>query len=83
MGGGAKMIKATKQIGSQVPIIGESFENRKETFLKEVDALGGKYKIALRPELKYTTEGIVASFKVFDVKEKPKNGEQKDPEPKK
>ena len=71
-----------KQIGSQVPIIGESFDNRKEVFLKEVDALGTKYQIALRPELKYTTEGIIASFKVFDVTKKPDNGQPKDQKPK-
>ena len=68
----------TKQIGSQVPIIGESFDNRKEVFLKEVDALGTKYQIALKPELKYTTEGIIASFKVFDVTKKPEENKQKD-----
>lgn len=59
----------TKQIGSQVPIVGDSFKNRSAVFLKEVDTLGAKYQIALKPELKYTLDGITASFKVFDVKE--------------
>lgn len=63
------MAKATKQIGSQVPIIGDSFDNRKDQFLKEVDALGVKYQIALKPELRYTLDGVIPAFKVFDVRE--------------
>ena len=74
-----KIVEAKKQIGSQIPIIGDSVDNRREAFLKEIDALGGKYQIAMRPELKYTVEGIIASFKVFDVKEAKKNSEQKPP----
>ena len=74
-----KVVEAKKQIGSQVPIIGDSLDNRRDAFLKGVDALGNKYQIAMRPELKYTVEGIIASFKVFDVKEAKKNSEQKPP----
>jgi len=68
----------TKQLGSQVPIVGESFEARREAFLKDVDELGSKHKIALKPELKYTTDGIIATFKVFDATKKPDNGQSKD-----
>jgi len=71
MGGSAKMtklFKATKQLGSQVPIIGDSFENRRDQFVKEVNSIGDKYQIALRPQLIYTREGIAPQYVYIDVK---------------
>jgi len=78
MGGGKQVTKATKQLGSQVPIIGDSFENRREAFIKEVNTTGDKYQIALRPQLVYTREGIVPQYVYLDVKEASKQPEKKE-----
>jgi len=69
MGGGEQM---TKSLGANVPIVGESFEARRERFVKEVNLIGEKYKIALRSQLIYTTKGIVPDYVYVDVKEDPK-----------
>ncbi len=75
-----KILKATKQLGSQVPIIGDSFNNRRDAFIKEVNSVGDKYQIALRPQLVYTREGIVPQYVYLDVKEASKQPEkEKDP----
>ena len=71
MGGSEQM---NKQLGSQVPVIGESFEARKEAFVKEVNTIGDKYNIALRAQLVYTREGIIPQYVYLDVKKK-ENGE--------
>ena len=67
-----KILKATKQLGSQVPIIGDSFDNRRDAFIKEVNSIGDKYQIALRPQLVYTREGVIPQYMYIDVKEAPK-----------
>jgi hypothetical protein len=68
----AKVLKATKQLGADVPIIGESFEKRQELFVNEVNAIGEKHQIALRPQLVYRNEGIVAVIAYIDKKEEEK-----------
>lgn len=74
------MTKDVKQLGSQVPIIGESFENRRNAFLKGINDLGTKHKIALIPQMKYTKEGITPEFLAFDVNAKAKDKPQETPE---
>lgn len=73
-----KIVKDTKQLGSQVPIIGESFEARKDAFVKEVNTIGDKYQIALRPQLVYTREGILPQYVYLDTKEKKEENKPKD-----
>ena len=68
----------TKQLGSQVPIIGESFDARKDAFIKEVNSIGDKYKIALRAQLVYTREGIIPQYAYLDVKEASKKPEKEE-----
>jgi hypothetical protein len=74
----AKVLKATKNLGAKVPIIGDSFENRRDQFLKEVNEIGTKYKIGLTPQLKYTREAIIPEFLAFDVKEASEQPKTKD-----
>ena len=70
--------KAPKQLGSQVPIVGESFDNRKAQFIKEVNEVGAKYNIALVPQLVFTREGILPQYIYMDTKEKKTNGQGKE-----
>ena len=41
-------------------------ENRKNKFLREVDKLGVKYKITVRPKLAYTPEGVIPVLSIQD-----------------
>ena len=78
MGGKDQMTKTTKTLEANVPIIGDSFESRKEQFVKEVNLIGEKYQIVLRAQLLFTREGIVPEYAYIDVKDKKQTPTKKD-----
>ena len=73
------MATVVDQLGAKASItLKDSFEKRKDAFVKEVDVVGNKYMVGIVPKITVTSDGIIPVL-TFKDRRTPPPAPQKPP----